>query len=141
MSDAVYFWLQQKVQRYEQDCRHQALQLQRKQTMRDVKYATNVHASPEVRYMPGVKHAEDRLRSAAEKRMAELLSKHLETLAKIDSVDAFEAQRGKYMQQDWCHLRGEFSRVYIEADRSSMKLLHTLQKKLEPTTDPDTPSM
>lgn len=67
MTNAMYFWLQQKAQRFENDCRQQELQLRRKETMRDVKHATNVHASSEVRHMPEVRHAESKLRQAAEK--------------------------------------------------------------------------
>lgn len=141
MSDHLHFWLQRKMQSFEQDCRQQTLLLTRKETMRDVRLATNVHASSEVKHMPEVRQAESKLKRAAENRMSEILTKHLETLAEIDDLEVFKEQRGKYMHHDWCHLRGDFPRLYVEADRSSMQLFHKLQLKLETPSNPDSPSI
>jgi CRISPR/Cas system-associated endonuclease Cas1 len=124
MDHASQFFVNQQVQRYEQDCQSAIAQVRRAQDMWSINRATHVSAHPIIR---GFKHqlapAKRRLDVEAEKRMEQMLDEQLKTAAAMTDLEERKAYLGKLRIRDWQALRGDFVRILQKADREGRRLL------------------
>jgi len=96
--------------------------------MRGVKQAADVHASATVRALPEIRRLGRRVHDCAEDRMAALLQPQLQALAGCASSAEMRAMYGRLVRDEWAFLRGDFSRVYVRADREYQRLRHLAVK-------------
>ncbi len=124
MDPTSQFFVNQQVQRYEQDCQSAISQVRRAQDMWSINRATHVSAHPVIR---GFKHqlapARRRLDIEAEKRMESLLDEQLKTAEAMTDLDERKAYLGKLRIRDWQAMRGDFVRLLQKADREARRLI------------------
>lgn len=145
MTDATHFYLDRLLNQLSGECTSAEARIRTARTMREVKHASYVHASPMIRSLPQARQQVHRVHDQAEGRMVELLEKQLKDLGSLQSSEQLRAAYGPLARNDWCFLRGDFARVYARADREYQRLLHTaLQREkqgsndqAEPCVEPD----
>jgi hypothetical protein len=136
MTDATHFYLDRLLNQLSGECTSAQARIRTARTMREVKHASNVHASPMIRALPQARQQLHRVHDQAETRMVELLDKQLKDLGGLQSNEPLRAAYGQLLRNDWCFLRGDFARVYVRADREYQRLLHTtLQREKQSVED------
>lgn len=128
--NAMTFYLTQQASRFESDCRWHQQQLERAETMRQVRDCAHVILRSELRGMPGVREAETRLRWAAERRMEDLLDEQLDKLRKCETMEDFKQLHGRLQMDEWPFMRGDFARVFVKAERESHMVRHGIETKI-----------
>jgi CRISPR/Cas system-associated endonuclease Cas1 len=124
MDSTAQFFVNQQVQRYEQDCQSAIAQVRRAPDMWSINRATHVSAHPVIR---GFKHqlapAKRRLDGEAEKRMEQLLDEQLKAAEAMTDIEERKTYLGRLRTRDWNALRGDFVRIWQKADREGRRLL------------------
>lgn len=140
MTDATHFYLDRLLIQLSGECTSAQARIRTARTMREVKHASNVHASPLIRSLPQARQQLHSLHDKAETRMVDLLDKHLQDLGGLLSSEQLRTKYGQLVRNDWCFLRGDFARVYVRADREYQRLLHkTLQCEMQGSDDQAVP--
>ena len=140
MTDATHFYLDRLLTQLSGDCSLAQARIRTARTMREVKHASNVHASPLIRSLPQTRQHVHRVHEQAETRMVELLDKQLKVMGGQQSSDQLRSAHAQLVRQDWCFLRGDFARVYVHGDREYQRLLHaTLQREQQGAEDQPEP--
>lgn len=135
MTNATHFYLDRLLNQLSGECTSAQARIRTARTMREVKHASNVHASSLIRALPQTRQQLHRLHDQAEARMVELLDKQLKDLGGLQSSEQLRAAYGQLVRSDWCFLRGDFARVYGRADREYQRLLHTTMQREKPGPD------
>lgn len=136
MTDSTHFYVDRLLNQLSGECTSAQARIRTARTMRDVKHASNVHASPLIRSLSQARQQVQRVHDQAETRMVELLDKQLKDLGGLQSSEQLRAAYGQLVRNDWCFLRGDFARVYVRADREYQRLLHTtLQREKQGSDD------
>lgn len=128
MNMSTHFYLQQLFNQFSSQCDSAQARIRSATTMRGVKLAADVHASATVRALPEIRSLGRRVHDCAEDRMTALLQPQLQALAKCASSAEMRAMYGRLVRDEWVFLRGDFSRVYVRADREYHRLLHLAVK-------------
>jgi len=128
MTDGTNFFVQTLITRVANDCSSARARIRVSTNMRNVKHASDVHANPMVRALPQVRQELRSVHDAAEKRMDALLDQQLQKMAACATGDEIRAEHARLLRNDWCFLRGDFSRIYHRADREYLRLLHRAEQ-------------
>lgn len=134
MTDATHFFVQQLINRLSNDSSTAQARIRTATTMRQVKHAADVQVNSVVRALPQVRQELRRVHDCAERRMVDLLDQQLATLGQCQSSELMRAEYSRLVRNDWCFLRGEFSSVYVRADREYQRLLHAAVQREKQTT-------
>lgn len=143
MSNATHFYLERLITQLSTDCHSAQSRIRTSATMRDVKFAANLHANAMIRSLPQARQALQRVHDCAEKRMETLLEQQLKALEVLQSSDELRQEYGRLVRSDWIFLRGDYGRVYVHADREYRRLLHKLVQRekeadaTQPHPDPE----
>lgn len=137
MNISMQLYLQQLFNQFSSQCDSAQARIRSATTMRGVKQAANVHASATVRAMPEIRRLGCRVHDCAEDRMSALLQPHLQALAACASSSEMRTLYGRLVRDEWIFLRGDFSRVYVQADREYHRLLHLAVKAEARPADPE----
>lgn len=129
MSIATHFYLERLINQLSTDCHSAQSRIRTSATMRDVKFAANLHANAMIRSLPQARQALQRVHDCAEKRMETLLDQQLKALEVLQSSDELRQEYGRLVRSDWTFLRGDYGRVYVHADREYRRLLHKLVQR------------
>lgn len=121
---ATAFFIEQAVQRYEQDCQWAITKIAQAQTMWEVKRAAHVVAPSILRgmHLPRA-GGRQQLSHAAERKLQGMLDAQLEKAKSLTNTDARKAYLGQVRLKEWEALRGEFASLYQKADMEGRKLL------------------
>lgn len=108
-------------------------------SMREVKHESTIQTRPEIRHIPQTIIESRRLTVAAEQRMNFLLEEQLLQLSKHTKPAELKLAIAKYVNADWCHLRGNFANCFYRAQRESSRLIFKLDQinKREECDDED----
>lgn len=123
MTNTTDFFVQTLFTQLTSDCSSARSRIRSAQTMRAVKYAADVHPDPVIRAYPQTRNEVRRVHEAAEIRLSELLDQQLQKLAVCASSDKIRAKYVGLVRNDWCFLRGQYSRIYLRADREFHRIL------------------
>jgi len=134
MTDGTDFFVQTLITRVANDCSSACSRIRVATDMRHVKHASNVHANPMIRALPQVRQELRSVHDAAEKRMDALLDQQLQRMAACATGNEIRAEHARLLRNDWCFLRGDFSRIYHRADRQYLCLLHRAERQPAPAT-------
>lgn len=132
MTDGTDFFVQTLITRVANDCSSARAHIRVATNMRDVKHASDVHAQAVVRALPQVRQDLRSVHDTAEKRMDALLDQQLQKMAACATGDEIRAEHARLLRNDWCFLRGDFSRIYHRADREYLRFLHRAQQQPAP---------
>lgn len=137
MTTATDFFVQTLITRVSSECDSARARIRVATAMRQVKHASDVHANPMIRALPQVRQALRSVHDFAQKRMDALLDQQLKKLADCTTVEEIQAERARLIRNDWCFLRGDFSRIYVRADREYLRLLHGVKQQPAAVAPPD----
>lgn len=137
MTDGTDFFVQTLITRVANDCSSARARIRSATTMRLVKHASIVHANPMIRALLQVRQDLRSVHDGAEKRMEALLDQQLQKMAACASGDEIRVEHARLLRNDWCFLRGDFSRIYHRADREYLRLLHRAERQLAPVAPMD----
>lgn len=137
MTNGTDFFIQTLITRVANDCSSARARIRVATSMRHVKQASDVHANPMIRALPQVRQDLRSVHDAAEKRMGALLDQQLQKLAAGATGDEIRAEHARLLRNDWCFLRGDFSRIYHRADREYLRLLHRAERQPAPAAPLD----
>ncbi|MFC5511000.1 hypothetical protein ACFPOU_07665 [Massilia jejuensis] len=132
MTDGTDFFVQTLITRVANDCSSARARIRVATDMRHVKHASDVHTNPMIRALPQVRQDVRSVHDAAEKRMDALLDQQLQKMAACATGDEIRAEHARLLRNDWCFLRGDFSRIYQRADREYLRLLHRAERQPAP---------
>lgn len=122
--DAGMFYIQQESRRYESRCLSAVQLVNRAQTMWEVKRAADVIAPSILRGLQLNRQGAGRqLKSAAEAKMTDLLARQMAAAKDITDIEERQRYLGKLRANEWDALRGDFARLYQQADRAAQQLL------------------
>jgi len=124
MNDVTEFYIHRLLSQLSSDCSSAKARIRTSATMRAVKFAADVHANAMIRSLADVKRELHGVHDCAEKRMEELLGQQLKALETCQSSEQLRQEYGRLVRNDWIFLRGEFGRLYGQADRGYHQLLH-----------------
>lgn len=139
----LLFMLGQALRRLDSDSSFARSTIERARTMREVKHAANVHPAPYIRHLPQCRRIVNDVRTAGEAKMEALLADQLRVLANSADVETMRQATGRLAVNEWCFLRGTFSRIYAKAERESGRLLHLARARAQAADEPaadDTPA-
>lgn len=139
MNPHVEFFLRQKIGRFENEASGALHRIRLATTMRDVKFASDLHPDALIRRASEVTRGKQRVLRVATDRMSELLEIQLEELRKLGSAQEMKDLRVRLLQQHWPYLRGTFAQVYVRADRTSQGLIYQQEKAEANEVAPDHP--
>ena len=122
--NAVQWFVHDKLQRLASDARAAAAQVQRAQSLREVRGLGRVHADPTVTSLRHMVPELRRLNQACEQRAQALVDTQLGSLRALKEKDAqaFATEASRLMQHEWPFLRGSLASVYVHAQRELAKL-------------------
>lgn len=134
MTHTTDFFIKQLIDRLSNDSSTAQARIRTATTMRQVKHAADVQANAMIRALPQARQELRRVHECAEKRMVELLNQDLATLAQCQSSQLMRDEFSRLVRHDWFFLRGEFSSVYVRAEREYQRLQHAAvqREKLAP---------
>jgi len=132
MTNGTDFFIQTLITRAANDCSSARARIRVASNMRHVKQASDVHANPMIRALPQVRQVLRSVHDAAEKRMDALLDQQLQKLASCATGDEILTEHARLLRNDWCFLRGDFSRIYHRADREYLRHLHRAERQPAP---------
>lgn len=137
MNDLTQFYVNRLLNQLSSACTSAQARIRTATTMRAVKFAANVQASTMIRSLPEVRQEQYRVHDCAEKRMEVLLGQQLKALEGCQSSEQLRQEYGRLARNDWVFLRGEFGRLYGQADREYNTLLHKhVQRENEAAATP-----
>lgn len=132
MTNGTDFFVQTLIARVAIDCSSARARIRVATNMRHVKQASDVHANPMIRALSQVRQDLRSVHDTAEKRMDALLDQQLQKLAACATGDEIRAEHARLLRNDWCFLRGDFSRIYHRADREYLRQLHQAERQPAP---------
>lgn len=124
MTAGLQLYLHQLSNQFSAECNTAQARIRSATTMRAVKQAAHVQASATVRALPEIRRLQRQVHNCAEDRMVALLQPQLQALATCTSSNEIRALYGRLVRDEWFFLRGDFARVYVQADRGYHRLLH-----------------
>lgn len=124
MDPNVAFFLHQKVRQFENQASSALHRINVAKTMRDVKFAADLHPDALIRHAHEVTREKQRVLRAATDRMSELLDIQLEEMRMLPTAQDMKDWRGRMLQHHWPYLRGAYAQVYVRADRTSQSIIY-----------------
>lgn len=128
--DAILFYLEQESRKLSATCYTNEYRISKAKTMREVRNLAEVHVKPELRHHPAARGMMRTLHERSSARMTSLLDQHLSTLGNCGSVDEFNQVHHRLLKTEWCHLQGNYSQVYMLAERRSREYLQLLTSRI-----------
>ena len=129
--NTLHFFTAEKSRKFESDCSLARSRVRRAETVLDVVRASRVHEPSELRGMHLGSSAKSLLASDIDRKLGEITDAQLAELELTKSADECKAMFGRFMMQEWQHLRGPFASQYRKVDGKGHRILFQKQK-LEP---------
>jgi len=124
MNNVTEFYINRLLSQLSSNCSSAKGRIRTSATIRAVKFAADLHVNAMIRSLADAKRELHGVRDCAEKRMEELLGQQLKALEACQSSEQLRHEYGVLVRNDWIFLRGEFGRLYSQADRGYRRLLY-----------------
>lgn len=124
----IEFWIEQETKKLESDCYFAIVKINNSETMKQVKFAKQIHVPPTIQFMKNTIKSYRQMEFSAEERMKYLAQKQLEQLQNCSDIEEVKKLIGKFKSEDWQSLRGDYAHIYRAIEKQAHHILHSKEK-------------